>query len=232
MRLGPAVPRSARRLGRGRRHTCSVRPCASRLEHGEDIARQVQVEGELRALDDRGGHVGLRGRLQVPAVGIVAEPGGDRAEAVAEQQVGAPFVGRRREDDRAQRVQRPRERGGGDAAACRGAGRRARRRRGRRPPPRPGGSRCPAAASPRGSRARRAIIAISSTASSGEITQVSQPASACVASSTSSSIASVSAPRSSGVEHRVERGLRLGEGLHGQGDRAHGWRKPVAHRPR
>ena len=99
----------------------------------------------------------------------------------------------------------------------------------RSPPPPPDGSRSRAAACPRRRRARPGERRPPSTASSGEMTHVSHPRSRL------GGVHDVLEHREGERaalqrrEHGAQPGLRLGQGLHGQGDGAHG-RPRVAHR--
>ncbi len=203
------------------RHTSSVRP-------GRRVSSTVRISpGSSTSKDSSSrsttavGQAAFGGRLEVSPERIRTEPAGDGSRRPAEQEVRPPFVRGRGDHHGTERVQRRSQCLEGHERRVGQAGSRAPRSIAPPPPPRSGASRSGASV-----EAPRSRAPPEPGRSPGRSRPPRPPRSPSrrrprVASKTSSNIARASAPRSSGAQERGQPGLRVAEGLHGEGDRAH-----------
>ena len=191
------------------------------LQHGEDIAREVEVEGQLEPVHDRGRQARLGGGLEVAPVGVGAEPRPDRGGGRRISRLVPPSSddGARTTGPRvcSARVSASTVTSGvsGSSTASVSTWRAAASSSTCRIALPSGGLSSAIACAPRS-------ITSSRTPSSGEITQVSHPGSAWVASMHVLEHRQGERGALERLEHGAEPGLCVAERLHGKGDDTHG----------
>ena len=94
-------------------------PATLCLQHGEDISRHVEVEGELGRSDDRDRQIRHGRGLEVLAVGVRSEVRLDGVGRAAHHQVRAALIDRGSEYHRSKGVQRSSQRAGRDERCVR-----------------------------------------------------------------------------------------------------------------